>query len=72
MCPGKKFSQVEFTRAMLGLFSGGRRVAIVAEDGESQEEATARAQRILQDPKISITVRMKDSEQIGLRWYVTS
>lgn len=70
VCPGKKFSQVEFTRAMLGLFSGGRRVAIVEEDGESQEEARARTQRIIRDPRISITLRMKDSEQIGLRWYV--
>lgn len=70
VCPGKKFSQVEFTRAMLGLFSGGRRVAIMEEDGESQEEARARAQRIIHVPRVSITLRMNDSEKIGLRWYV--
>lgn len=70
VCPGKKFSQVEFTRAMLGLFSGGRRVAIAEEKGETQEEAIARAQTIFRDPLISITLRMKNSEQIGLRWYI--
>lgn len=70
VCPGKKFAQVEFTRAMLGLFRGGRRVAIVEEDGESQEEARARAQRIIRDPKIGITLSMRDSEKIGLRWFV--
>lgn len=71
VCPGKKFSQVEFTRAMVGLFGGGRRVAVVPNDDEDEERARARARvrALLRDPVFGITLRMRDSETVGLRWY---
>lgn len=69
VCPGKKFSQVEFTRVILGLFRDGARVRIVHEEGESQEQARARVLAIANDLQILFTLRMKDSEKIGLKWY---
>ncbi|PSS02162.1 cytochrome P450 [Coniella lustricola] len=72
VCPGKKFSQVEFTSAMLRFFKGGARVRVVQEDRETEGEARARASRIVHDPLVSITLRMKNAEKIGLQWYVKS
>lgn len=72
VCPGKKFSQVEFTSAMLRFFQGGARVRIVQEDGETEEEARARADRIVHDPHVGLTLRMKNSDRIGLKWYIKS
>lgn len=71
VCPGKKFSQVEFTRAMVGLFGGGRRVAIVPDedDEDDEERARARVRALLRDPVFGITLRMRDSETVGLRWH---
>ncbi|KAF3767619.1 cytochrome P450 [Cryphonectria parasitica EP155] len=70
VCPGKKFSQVEFTSVLLRLFQGGARVRIAEEEGESSAQARARARRIAGDPDHSITLRMKGSKEIGLKWYV--
>lgn len=69
VCPGKKFSQVEFTRIILGLFRDGARVRIVEEEGESQEQARARARAIADDATVLFTLKMKDSAKIGLKWY---
>lgn len=70
VCPGKKFSQVEFTRVILGMFRDGARVSVLVEDGESAEQARARVRKTADRPEVEFTLRMKDAEKIGLRWYI--
>lgn len=70
VCPGKKFSQVEFTRAVFEMFRGGARVRVAREAGESQEQAEARAWDILNQTRVSFVVKMVDSERLGVRWFV--
>lgn len=69
VCPGKKFSQVEFTRAILALFRDGARVRVVQEEGESPQQARSRAHAVADEIFISFTMKMKDSAKIGLEWY---
>lgn len=71
VCPGKKFSQVEFTRVILGMFRDGARVRVLQEDeDESPEQARARARALANKPDVEFTLKMKDSEKIGLEWYI--
>lgn len=70
VCPGKKFSQVEFTRAVFEMFRDGARVRVAEEEGESQEEARTRAWEILNQTRISFVLKMVDSEKLGARWFV--
>lgn len=70
VCPGKKFSQVEFTRAVFEMFKGGARVRVAREEGESQEQAEARAWDILNQTRVSFVVKMVDSEKLGVKWFV--
>lgn len=70
VCPGKKFSQVEFTRAIYEIFKGGTRVRVAKEAGESQEEAEARASALLKKTRISFVLKMADGESLGLKWFV--
>lgn len=70
VCPGKKFSQVEFTRVILGIFRDGARVRLVEEEGESPQQARARAREVADKPEVEFTLKMKDSKKIGLQWYI--
>lgn len=70
VCPGKKFSQVEFTRVILGVFRDGARVCVQEKEGESPEQARARARELADKPEVEFTLKMKDSEEIGLRWFI--
>lgn len=72
VCPGKKFSQVEFTRAIFELFKGGARVRVVEENGESQEEARARTRRLINAVGMTIVLKMVKAKEVGLTWYVKS
>lgn len=68
VCPGRKFSQVEFVRLIYGLFAGGTRVHLVQESGESLSGARERAMRIVDEAKVEVTLKMSDAGRIGLRW----
>ncbi|KAJ9614549.1 hypothetical protein H2200_002686 [Cladophialophora chaetospira] len=46
VCPGKKFSQVEFVRVIFSLFANGSRVDLVKEAGESEQAAKAKVLKI--------------------------
>lgn len=70
VCPGKKFSQVEFTRAILSMFRDGARVRILEKEGESTEQARARVRKIADNPEVQFTLKMTNPEDIGLKWYV--
>ncbi|KAK5453338.1 hypothetical protein LTS15_006523 [Exophiala xenobiotica] len=84
ICPGKKFSQVEFTRVIFTLFANGSRVELVNSNhraqGESETEqgqeqgakakakARALAVRIIDEAKVEVTLKMVKPERIALKW----
>ncbi|KIW62438.1 hypothetical protein PV04_10611 [Phialophora macrospora] len=68
VCPGKKFSQVEFARTIFTLFANGSRVALVPEPGESEQAAKARILRIVNEAKVEVTLKIVDAERIKVRW----
>jgi cytochrome P450 len=82
ICPGKKFSQVEFTRVIFTLFANGSRVELVNSNtraqGESETEqeqeqdakakARALALRIIDEAKVEVTLKMVKPERIALKW----
>lgn len=70
VCPGKKFSQVEFTRAIFEMFKGGARVRVVPERGESQEQAEERGCKIVRDTRVTFVLKMAESQKLGLKWFV--
>lgn len=67
ICPGKKFSQVEFTAVIACLF---RRHCVqpVLEAGETSAEASQRVLHVVEDSGLEVTLRMKHPELIKLRW----
>ncbi|KAL2417999.1 Cytochrome P450 monooxygenase ORF6 [Exophiala dermatitidis] len=68
VCPGKKFSQVEFTRIIFGLFADGTRVEVVKQEGETDEDARRRVLDVVKNAKIEVTLKMTDAERISLKW----
>jgi cytochrome P450 len=67
VCPGQKFSQVEFTAVLACLFKK-HRVRPVLEAGETAAEASQRIFRVVEDSKLEVTLRMNHPELIKLRW----
>jgi cytochrome P450 len=68
ICPGKKFSQVEFVRVIVGLFANGTKVELATLEGEGGQEAKKRALQVVNEAKLEVTLKMVDAERIGLRW----
>lgn len=67
ICPGRKFSQVEFVAAVATLFRR-QRVRPVREKGESFEQASERLMGLLEDMSLTTTLRMKHPERLKLVW----
>ncbi|KIW22481.1 uncharacterized protein PV07_12365 [Cladophialophora immunda] len=68
ICPGKKFSQVEFTRVIFSLFASGSRVELVPEPGESEQATKARILQVVNESRVEVTLKMVDAERVKLRW----
>ena len=68
VCPGRKFSQVEFTRVIFGLFSHGTRVEVVRQGDETEIEAQARVMRVVNEAKLEVTLKMVGADRVALRW----
>ncbi|KAF1828349.1 cytochrome P450 [Decorospora gaudefroyi] len=67
ICPGKRFSQVELAAVLAVLFRG-HGVEVVNEEGEGEEEARRRAERVSLDIQMSLLNEMWKPERVGLRW----
>ncbi|KIY02714.1 uncharacterized protein Z520_01179 [Fonsecaea multimorphosa CBS 102226] len=67
ICPGKKFSQVEFVAVLASLFRS-HRVEPVLEAGEDMWDARRRIERVVQDSHVDLTVTIRHPERIKLRW----
>ncbi|KAL9098342.1 MAG: hypothetical protein Q9163_005984 [Psora crenata] len=67
VCPGKKFSQVEFVAVMAVLFRDWK-VSPKLKYGESMEQAQQRVMDVVNDSTCKITLRMNNPESVGLVW----
>jgi cytochrome P450 len=68
VCPGRKFSQVEFVRLLFTIFANGSRVELVPDAGENLVGVRTRALRTIARAKVEVTLKMIESEKIKLRW----
>lgn len=68
VCPGKKFSQVEFTRIIFDLFADGNRVHLVQNKDETLTDARSRVLKIVNGAKCEVTLSLRESDDIRLRW----
>ncbi|PVI02122.1 cytochrome P450 [Periconia macrospinosa] len=66
VCPGLKFSQVEFV-AVLACVLGGCRIEAVRLEGESDEGMRERVMEVVNDCDLTLLLRMKDAERVRLR-----
>ena len=67
ICPGKKFSQVEFVAVLATLFRRWKvRPARLA--GETEKEAKARVMGVVNESDVYITLQMKHPERVELIW----
>ncbi|KAI9686047.1 MAG: hypothetical protein M1822_004030 [Bathelium mastoideum] len=68
ICPGKKFSQVEFAAVMAALFHS-HKVALKPRDNETLAEAKERLERMIEDSAISsLTLQMRNPRDVALIW----
>lgn len=67
ICPGKKFSQVEFV-AVISCLLGRHHVEPVLLEGESQEEALKRILKLVEDSDVEVTLKMNHPDRVKLRW----
>jgi cytochrome P450 len=67
ICPGKKFSQVEFT-AVIACLLRRHRVEPVLLGEESRPKASERILKVVEDSDLEVTLKMKHPEKVKLRW----
>ena len=67
VCPGKKFSQIEFVAVIAKLFQKNR-VRPQLEVNEQVEEAGNRVRNVADDSELVMTLKMRDPERIKLLW----
>lgn len=65
VCPGRKFSEVEFVAA-ISVLLWSHRISIRPRTGETLTEARTRASRVIEDSGINFTLRMWKPETVGL------
>ncbi|KAF1982728.1 cytochrome P450 monooxygenase-like protein [Aulographum hederae CBS 113979] len=66
VCPGKKFSQVEFVAVMATVFRKWR-IEVVRKGGESAEMARERALEIVKDSQTAVTLTIKRPQEVAFR-----
>ena len=67
VCPGKKFSQVEYI-ALIAVLFRSHRVFPVIEGQESEADARQRALAVTMNSHYFLTLRMSDPGKVALAW----
>ena len=67
VCPGKRYSQVEFV-AVLSTLLRRHRVEPAKMEGESMSEARQRVLDRLTDCKFTMTLHMRDPSSVAMQW----
>lgn len=66
ICPGRKFSQVEFV-AVVASMLWRHRIEVVPEEGEGFTEAKARILDVMNDTAEGVTLFMRNPEKVRVR-----
>ena len=66
VCPGKKFSQVEFVAIISNLLRS-HRIEVVPAAGETPLQAMERCSRVIQDSESQITLQMRNPRSVSFR-----
>ncbi|KAH7063432.1 cytochrome P450 monooxygenase-like protein [Macrophomina phaseolina] len=66
ICPGRKFSQVEFV-AVIASMLWRHRIEVVPEEGEGFAEAKARIMEVMNDASEGVTLFMRNPEKVRVR-----
>lgn len=66
VCPGKKFSQVEFV-AIIARLLQSYKIEVVPEQGETEDEARRRCLEVIKDSETQITLQMRQASSVRLR-----
>jgi cytochrome P450 len=67
VCPGKKFSQVEFVAVIARLLKNGR-VTPKLKPKETRKDAIVRIGDVIQDSELDVTLHMKHPDKAVLVW----
>lgn len=67
ICPGKKFSMVEFV-AVVSVLLWRHRIEIVGDDGESKEQASKRVNGVVEDSCMKMTLCIRHPEGVRFRF----
>jgi len=67
ICPGKKFSQVEFVAVIAKLLSG-HTIEVVKNSSETEEQARERVISVVRDSEAKLTLRMRRPESVKLKF----
>jgi cytochrome P450 len=70
-CPGRKFSEVEFT-AVISCLMRTHRLSIVRNSGESEMQARQRVREVVNDCDNQMLLKMRDPGRVRLRCEVTT
>lgn len=65
-CPGRKFSEVEFT-AVIACLMRKHRLVIVRETGENEQQAQQRVRKVINDCDNQMLLKMRDPVRVKLR-----
>lgn len=67
VCPGVRFSEVEFVATILTLFRNSRCVPL-ATPGDSSSDPVLKLQSIVRDPVTKSTLQVKNPKDVYLKW----
>ncbi|MCJ1439481.1 hypothetical protein MMC27_008875 [Xylographa pallens] len=67
VCPGKKFSQVEFVAAIACLMHQHRVVPVVGE-GETEQQAQERLMKVMADSNMTLANKINHPKSLVLKW----
>lgn len=67
ICPGKKFSQVEFVAVIAQLLSG-HTIEVVRNPGEAEEQARKRVFSVIRDSVVKLTLQVRRPESVKLKF----
>jgi cytochrome P450 len=67
ICPGKKFSQVEFVAVIAKLLSE-HTIEVVSNSSETEEQARARVLSVVRNSDVKLTLQMKRPESVKLKF----
>ena len=67
LCPGKKFSQVEFV-AVIARLMWKHRLEVVPTEGENVDAARKRVLEVARDSDVHLTLKMRRPMDMTIRW----